>query len=123
MTHCETYNILTKSSTDSVESVPVNQLLETTDDLVYHLDQGNQVDVIVLDFRKAFDTVPHRRLLSKLDHLGIRGSIYGWIQAFLTNRKQKAVVDGAESTSESVLSGVPQGTVRRWWAAVIPPLY
>ena len=112
MTHCETYNILTEvQHRFRRERSCESQLLETTDDLAYHLDQGNQVDVIVLDFRKAFDTVLHRRLLSKLDHLGIRGSIYGWIQAFLTDRKQKVVVDGAESTSESVLSGVPQGTV------------
>ena len=106
MTHCETYNILTMLTEVQHglrrERSCESQLLETTDDLAYHLDQGNQVDVIVLDFRKAFDTVPHRRLLSKLDHLGIRGSIFGWIQAFLTNRKQKVVVDGAKSTSERV---------------------
>ena len=112
MNHCETNNILTEVQhgfrrKHSCES----QLLETVDDLAYHIDQGHQVDVVVLDFRKAFDTVPHRRLLSKLDHLGIRGSTHKWIETFLTSRKQKVVVDGAESAASDVLSGVPQGTV------------
>ena len=65
----------------------------------------------MLDFRKAFDTVLHLRLLSKLDHLGISGPIHDWLKTFLTCRKQKVVVDGVESTAEEVISGVPQGTV------------
>ena len=65
----------------------------------------------MLDFRKAFDTVPHLRLMSKLDHLGISGPIHDWLKTFLTCRKQIVVVDGVESTAEEVISGVPQGTV------------
>ena len=64
-----------------------------------------------MDFSKAFDVVPHQRLLHKLDHYGIRGTTLNWIQNFLTNRTQKVVVDGSSSESARVRSGVPQGTV------------
>jgi hypothetical protein len=112
MDHCDTHNIITDvqhgfRQKRSCES----QLLETIDELASNTDKGYQTDVIVLDFRKAFDMVPHLRLLSKLEHLGIRGPIHGWINSFLTSRKQKVVVDGVESRAEDVLSGVPQGTV------------
>ena len=64
-----------------------------------------------MDFSKAFDVVPHQRLLHKLDHYRIRGTTLNWIQNFLTNRTQKVVVDGSSSESACVRSGVPQGTV------------
>jgi len=65
----------------------------------------------ILDFSKAFDTVPHRRLLGKLSHYGIQGPVLRWIESFLIGREQRVVVDGHASASCSVLSGVPQGTV------------
>ena len=65
----------------------------------------------ILDFSKAFDVVPHQRLLIKLDHYGIRGNTKRWIQNFLTDRQQRVVVNGTPSAWEKVLSGVPQGTV------------
>ena len=70
-----------------------------------------QTDLIVLDFRKAFDVVPHQRLLHKLDHYEIRGSTLLWLQNFLTTRSQKVVVDGSFSETAHVGSGVPQGTL------------
>ena len=71
-----------------------------------------QVDVILLlDFSKAFDTVPHQRLLQKLNTYGIRNHTLNWISSFLTNRTHHVVVNGCTSNVESVLSGVPQGTV------------
>ena len=60
-----------------------------------------------MDFSKAFDVVPHQRLLHKLDHYGIRGTTLNWIHNFLTNRTQKVVVDGSSSESARVRSGVP----------------
>ena len=66
---------------------------------------------IFLDFSKAFDSVPHNKLLTKLSHYGIHGNLLRWMEAFLTNRKQRVVVNGAESKWSTVLSGVPQGTV------------
>ena len=70
-----------------------------------------QTDVAILDFSKAFDTVPHKRLLHKLSHYGITGKINLWIASFLLDRKQCVVVDGESSSSARVVSGVPQGTV------------
>ena len=64
-----------------------------------------------MDFSKAFDMVPHQGLLAKLDHLGIRGSTRDWIEGFLTDRQQNVVIDGQSSSSSTVISGVPQGTV------------
>ena len=73
--------------------------------------KNTQIDMAVLDFSKAFDTVPHKRLLGKLSFYGVKGDILSWVQAFLEDREQKVVVDGRSSSSEAVTSGVPQGTV------------
>ena len=78
---------------------------------VNKLSIKHQHDLIILDFSKAFDRVPHQRLMRKLDHYGIRGSTYNWIEAFLTDRTQQVLVEGATSDSIPVISGVPQGTV------------
>ena len=66
--------------------------------------------MIILDFSKAFDRVPHLPLLAKIHHYGIRGLTYNWIQSFLKDRNQQ-VIDGATSDKAQVVSGVPQGTV------------
>ncbi|KAI8491386.1 hypothetical protein Bbelb_310190 [Branchiostoma belcheri] len=87
------------------------QLLLTVDDLVSAHDNKLQVDMGILDFSRAFDTVPHERLVSKLAHYGIRGPILDWIRSFLQNRSMWVVADGECSPSTCVLSGVPQGTV------------
>ena len=76
-----------------------------------HNEKGSQIDIAVLDFSKAFDTVPHDGLLSKLKHYGIDKHIWNWISNFLKYRKQCVVVDGIESSLVDVDSGVPQGTV------------
>ena len=68
-----------------------------------------RVDIAVLDFSKAFDTVPHNRLLTKLKHYGIAGNTLPWIREFLTNRTQRVLIH--DSRLVSVRSGVPQGTV------------
>ena len=75
------------------------------------IDVGSPVDIIYLDFQKAFDKVPHQRLLLKLKAHGIGDSITDWIEQWLTDRRQRVVVDGEVSNWKSVLSGVPQGSV------------
>ena len=75
------------------------------------MDEGSPVDVIYLDFQKAFDKVPHQRLLLKLKSHGMGNSIINWIEQWLTDRRQRVVVDGEVSCWKSVLSGVPQGSV------------
>ena len=69
------------------------------------------MDIGVLDFSKAFDTVPHPRLLKKLGHLGIRRDLYHWLTYFLTGRDQWVVMEGSYSNLLHVDSGIPQGTV------------
>ena len=75
------------------------------------VDEGSPVDVIYLDFQKAFDKVPHQRLILKLKSHGMGNSIINWIEQWLTDRRQRVVVDGEVSNWKSVLSGVPQGSV------------
>ena len=87
------------------------QLLLTLDDLIMSYNRKTQVDVAVLDFSRAFDTVPHERLLGKLAHYGVKGPIHNWIRAFLTESTMWVIIDGASSPATRVLSGVPQGTV------------
>jgi len=79
--------------------------------MLKHVDEGKQLDALILDFSKALDTVPQRRLLGKLNHYGVRGNLLSWCQSFLEGRSQSVLVDGMRSWEESVMSGVPQGTV------------
>ena len=81
--------------------------------LIHYLDNKIQTDVLILDFQKAFDTVPHQRLIQKLEFYGISGNILKWITKWLTSRTQQVFVDGECSASSPVKSGVPQGTVLR----------
>lgn len=87
------------------------QLLVTTHELAQHLSQGSQVDMILLDFSKAFDKVPHARLLEKLAYYGVRNNTLKWIASFLCQRKQRVLLEGILSSEADVVSGVPQGTV------------
>ena len=89
----------------------LTQLLEYFMDLENALDEGDGVDVIYLDCRKAFDTVPHKRLLVKLKQAGIEGQVGLWIQNFLTDRQQRVAIRGTYSGWRRVWSGVPQGSV------------
>ena len=73
------------------------QLLTTINQFAKSLNNGEQVDAILLDFSKAFDKVCHRKLLLKLEHYGVNGSIFGWIKDFLYGRTQNVVVRGTNS--------------------------
>ena len=87
------------------------QLLVTLQDLLSYRDKNIQIDLAVLDFSEAFDTVPHKRMLGKLSHYGIKGPVLRWIAAFLADRTQHVVIEGTHSPPAPVLSRVPQGTV------------
>ena len=89
----------------------LTQLIEHVDSVLKALNDSSEVDVIYLDYSKAFDKVDHQILLAKMKQYGINGPIYDWIECFLRNRKQTVVVDGEKSTFNEVESGVPQGTV------------
>ena len=95
MTHLESNNILHDAQHGfrkrrSCES----QLIVTIQDLAHNIDSKVKTDVILLDFSKAFDKVPHKRLLYKLHHYGIRNSNIGWIQDFLVGRTQQVLLEG-----------------------------
>ena len=87
------------------------QLINTVHDFASALNNREQIDAILLDMSKAFDTVPHERLCYKLSLYGIRGVTLKWIRSFLSGRTQKVILNGQESNTTRVLSGVPQGSV------------
>ena len=75
------------------------------------LDDGNFTCGIFVDLQKAFDTVDHSILLSKLYYYGIRGLAKKWFESYLANRKQFESVNGFESSTSGITCGVPQGSV------------
>ena len=87
------------------------QLLEVMDSWTKLIEEGQPLDVIYLDFQKAFDSVPHVRLLLKIGAHGIEGKVLQWVKAFLSGRTQQVLVEGALSDRSAVTSGVPQGSV------------
>jgi len=89
----------------------LTNLLETFEDWTSAVDQGYGVDMIYLNYSKAFDSVPHCQLISKLEAYGICGDLSLWISNFLSNRLQREVINGCLSDWVSVKSGVPQGSI------------
>ena len=89
----------------------VTNLIMCLDEWTKNFDSNQPTDVIYLDYEKAFDKVPHERLLGKLHHYGIRGKLLRWIKNFLKDRSYRVRVSGVLSDSTEVISGVPQGSV------------
>ena len=88
------------------------QLLEVLDKWTEALERkGTNIDCIYMDFQKAFDKVPHNRLIGKLQSYGISEDITEWVKSFLNERKQKVIINGKESDWKDVTSGIPQGSV------------
>ena len=110
--HMEKNSLFNKSQHGFMKTKScMTQLLETLEEWTDLLDQNFSIDVIYLDFQKAFDTIPHQRLLSKVHAYGIRGKVYEWIRNFLLKRRQRVVLNNSKSTWSEVISGVPQGSV------------
>ena len=111
LTHFDKHSILTSlnhgfRSGYSCET----QLLITIDDLMQNYNKGVQTDVAILDFSKAFDTIPHDKLLQKLRAYGIHGPLLAWLSNFLSDRTMQ-VLCVEQSSDAHVESGVPKGTV------------
>ena len=89
----------------------LSNLLSFLDKVTGSLDSGDNVDVVFLDFAKAFDKVPHKRLILKLESHGVSGKVLHWIKEWLHKRRQRVCISGVASSWLEVLSGVPQGSV------------
>ena len=89
----------------------LTELIDYRNEILDAILKKKNIDVVYLDFSKAFDRVDHKVVLEKARKLGIQGKILKWLAQFLINRTQKTIVNGCESYSTRVLSGVPQGTV------------
>ena len=88
----------------------LQQLLTFLDNVINSLTCNEQIDTVYLDFRKAFDKVPHTELLHKLKSIGISGSLLKWFKTYLSNRQQLVSINGSQSSVVPVSSGVPQGS-------------
>ena len=89
----------------------VTQLIDVCEKLTEELDNKNSIDVIYLDHQKAFDKVPHKRLITKLKGYGIQGNVIKRVEYFLKDRKQRVQISGSSSEWTDVTSGIPQGSV------------
>jgi len=86
-------------------------LLTFLENVTEEINNNHSVDTIYLDLAKAFDKVPHQRLISKLKAHGVDGLVVSWIKAWLSDRWQRVCIDGTYSSWRMVWSGVPQGSV------------
>jgi ribonuclease P/MRP protein subunit RPP40 len=112
VTHLEQHKLLRESQHGFTSGRScLTNLLVFFEFITKELDKGNNVDLVYLDFCKAFDKVPHCRLGKKLEAHGIKGEVKTWIVNWLSNRRQRVCVDGELSDWEKVSSGVPQGSV------------
>ena len=118
MKHLERENLIKQSQHGFVKGKScTTNMIEFMEKLTKIVDGGSNADVFYLDFSKAFDKVPHERLLIKLKAKGVGGNLLGWIRDWLTGRTQRVRVGGKVSSESRVISSVPQGTV------LGPPLF
>ena len=89
----------------------MTQLMEVMEAWPAAVDKGDPVDLVYLDFAKAFDSVPHQRLHCKPKSHGISGKLLDWLMAFLVGHQQTVMIQGSKSARAPDTSGVPQGSV------------
>ena len=112
VTYLDQYNLIESSQHGFTKGKScLTNLLDFFEVVTKELDEGNNVDLIYLDFSKAFDKVPYERLFNKLKSHGISGNVLNWIKKWLSNRRQRVCIEGEFSEWAEVTSGVPQGSV------------
>ena len=105
-------NVLTNNQSGfSPGDSAVNQLLYMTNEFGRALDEGKEIRVVFCDISKAFDRVWHRGLIYKLKAIGIKGKLLNWIENYLSERKQRVVINNANSEWREIKAGVPQGSI------------
>ena len=110
--HLQKFNLLNDSQHGFMKGKScLTNLLEYLENVTKVLDEGDPLDIIYLDFAKAFDKVPHKRLIKKSEAHGISGNVSRWIKNWLTDGRQRVNINGKTSNWADVLSGVPQGSV------------
>ena len=110
--HLEIHELLSEHQHGFVRKKScLTNLLESLEKWKTIVDEGAPVDIVYCDFRKAFDTVPHNRLIKKLSAYGLKGQLLAWLGDFLQDRWQQVTVGKSESNPVRVTSGVPQGSV------------
>jgi hypothetical protein len=100
--------ILPHTNQGSLLVTAINQLLSLANEFGKALDEGKEIRVFFCDISKAFDRVWHKGLLNKLENIGIQGSLLLWITNYLTDRKQRVVIESAHSKWRTIKAGVPQ---------------
>ena len=110
--HCDS-NKLISNAQDGFRSnhSTVTNLLEIMNDVTLALDNKDNIDLICIDFSKAFDSVSHKKLLLKLKNYGINGNFLKWINSFLSNRRFSVKINNALSSEYPVTSSVSQGSI------------